>query len=67
MRSRDYAETCKASQISIQGSGRASKREIMLEVLAWCNGHQQQIIPTGQGRMDMGSQIQTGSSPGLIQ
>ena len=66
MQSRDYAETCKASPISIPESGRASKREIMLEVLAWCNGHRQQIIPTGQGRMDMESQIQTGSSPGLI-
>ena len=66
MRSPDYVETCKASRISIPESGRASKREIMLEVLAWYNGHQQQIIPTGQERTDMESQIQTGNSPGLI-
>lgn len=66
MRSPDYVETCKASRISIPESGRASKRGIMLEVLDWCNGHRQQIIPTGQGRTDMKSQIQTGSSPGLI-
>ena len=61
MRLRDCVGTCKVSQISILGSGRASKREIMLEALAWCNGHRQQIIPTGQERMDMKSQIQMGS------
>ena len=37
MQSRGYVETCKASQISIQEFGKASRKETMLEVLDWYN------------------------------
>ncbi|GBU05193.1 hypothetical protein FAEUMB_17340 [Faecalimonas umbilicata] len=66
MQSQDCVGTCKVSQISIQEFGKTSRKETMLEDLAWYNGHQQQTTPTGRERMDTGSQIQMDSSHGLI-
>ena len=67
MQSQDCVGTCKVSQISILEFGKASRKETMLEVLDWYNGHRQPTTPTGQGQTDTESQIQMGSLPGLIQ
>lgn len=49
---------------SIPESGKACRRETIVEALDWYSGHRQQIIQTGQVRTDMGLRIQTVSLHG---